>query len=227
METSLHQELKGRFGTGTGGREEVALGGYRIDAVAGDGELFEVQSGALGPLREKLGRLLPGSRVRVVKPVAVARRVVRRARRDGADLSTRYSPKRGAVVDVFDDLTGLAKVFPHPNLGIDVLAVEVDEVRVSRTRWPGYAVVDRRLHKVVAAVPLRVAADLWGLLPATPDGRFTTRDLAELLARPLDFAQRVAYCLRHAGAVDAVGKAGNRRVYLRNEGSTPSGLQRT
>lgn len=215
METSLHRELKGRFGSGTGGRVEVAFGGYRIDAVAGDGELFEVQSGALGPLRGKLGRLLPGSRVRVVKPVVVARRVVRRARRDGADLSSRFSPKRGAVVDVFDDLIGLAKVFPHPNLGIDVLAVEVDEVRVTRRKWPGYVVVDRRLHRVVTTVPLRHAPDLWRLVPDGLEGPFTTRDLAEHLGRPLDFAQRVAYCLWHSGAVETVRKVGNRRVYDR------------
>ena len=36
METSLHRELKERFGPGTGGRQEVALAGYRIDAVGGD-----------------------------------------------------------------------------------------------------------------------------------------------------------------------------------------------
>jgi hypothetical protein len=193
----------------------VALGRFRVDAVAGDGMLVEVQSGPLGPLRGKLGRLLPGSRVRVVKPVVVARRLVSRARRDGADLSSRLSPKRGALADVFDDLIGLARVFPHPNLQIDVLAVEIDEVRVARRRRPGYAVVDRRLRAVAASVPLREAADLWGLLPDGLDAPFTTRELADRLGRPLAFAQRVAYCLRLAGAVETVGKTGNRRVYRR------------
>ncbi|MCA1685046.1 MAG: hypothetical protein LC745_03500 [Planctomycetia bacterium] len=216
METSLHRELKARYGPGSGGRQEVTLGGYRVDAVAGDGVLVEVQSGALGPLRGKLGRLLTGSTVRVVKPVVVARRVVNRARRDGADLSARFSPKRGTVADVFDDLVGLVRVFPHPNLHIDVLAVEVDEVRVTRRRRPGYSVVDRRLRGVVATVPLHLAADLWGLLPDGLDGPFTTRELADRLGRPLAFAQRVAYCLRLTGAVETVGKRGNRHVYARS-----------
>jgi hypothetical protein len=216
VETSLHRQLKERFGPASGGRAEVALGGYRVDAVAPDGALVEVQSGALGPLRAKLGRLLPRHKVRVVKPVVVARRLIRRARRDGADLSARRSPKRGAMVDVFDDLIGLARVFPHPNLAVEVLAVEIDEVRVPRRRWPGHAVVDRRLREVVATVPLRVAADLWTLLPEGVEGPFTTFDLAERLGRPLAFAQRVAYCLRLSGAAETVGKRGNRLVYSRS-----------
>jgi hypothetical protein len=223
VETSLHRELKERFGpgSGAGGRVEVACGGYRVDAVAADGALVEVQSGPLGPLRGKLGRLLrePGALVRVVKPVVLSRRLVRRARRDGADLSARLSPKRGALVEVFDDLVGLARVFPHPGLRIEVLGVAIDEVRVARRRRPGYSVVDRRLREVVGGVALRRAADLWALLPGAPDESepftFTTRELAERLGRPLEFAQRVAYCLRLAGAVETVGKQGNHRVYRR------------
>ena len=216
VETSLHRELKGRYGPGSGGRQEVVLQGFRVDAVAGDGVIVEVQSGALGPLKGKLTRLLPGSAVRVVKPVVVARRVVRRAQKDGADLSARFSPKRGTLLDVFDDFIGLAGVFPHENLQIDVLAVEIDEVRLPRRRWPGYSVVDRALLRVVGRVTLRTAADLWALLPSgIGDIPFTTRELAKALDRPQAFAQRVAYCLRLSGAVETTGKTGNRRIYLR------------
>ena len=53
METSLHRELKQRYGpgSGAGGRLEVSFGGFRVDAVTTDGALVEVQSGPLGPLR--------------------------------------------------------------------------------------------------------------------------------------------------------------------------------
>jgi hypothetical protein len=213
METSLHRALKERYGEAAGGRVEVALGGYRIDAVDADGALVEVQSGPLGPLRDKLRRLLPAYRVRVVKPVVLRRRLIRRAQRDGDDLPARLSPKRGALADVFDDLVGLATLFPHPNLGVDVLAVEIDELRLDRRRRPGYTVLDRRLGAVIASVPLRDPRDLWSLLPDGLADPFTTADLAEHLRRPLAFAQRVAYCLRLAGAAEAVGKRGNRHVY--------------
>ena len=76
------------------------------------GRLVEVQSGALGPLRGKLRRLLPEHRIRIVKPVVLKRRVVRKSRRDGPSPVGAVSPKRGALLDVFDDLIGMVRVFP-------------------------------------------------------------------------------------------------------------------
>ena len=224
METSLHRQLKERYGPAAGGRLEVALEGFRIDAVDGDGALVEVQSGSLGPLQAKLRRLLPAHRVRVIKPVVLKRRLIRRALRDGADLPARLSPRRGALVDVFDDLVGLARLLPHPNLTLDVLAVEIDEVRlVARRRRKGYTVLDRRLNAVVATVSLHHGCDLWTLIPSPLPCPFTTGDLATHLRRPLVFAQRVAYCLRMAGAVEIVGKQGNQRVYALPH-STPTAI---
>src|SRR6476659_8988934 len=117
METTLHRQLK----QWCGGRQEVKVAGFRVDAVDGAGRLVEVQSGALGPLRAKLTELLESHRVRVVKPVITRRRLVRRSRPDGRDLSARRSPFRGALLDVFDDLVGLARLLPHPHLSVDIL----------------------------------------------------------------------------------------------------------
>ncbi len=217
METALHRQLKTRFGPDVGGRSEVMLAGFRIDAVDPDGSLVEIQSGALGPLRGKLVRLLLEHRVRVVKPVVVCKRVVRRARRDGPDQSSRLSPKRGVILDVFDDLVGLIRLFPHPSLRIDVMEVAIDEIRVPRRRWPGFAVVDRRFHGEIRTVTLQQASDLWTLLPSPLPDRFTTVDLADTIDRPMEFAQRVAYCLRLSGAAEPVGKNGNRIVYERRD----------
>jgi len=213
VETSLHRQLKEHYGPKSGGRAEVTIEGFRIDAVSPDGTLTEVQSAALGPLKGKLRRLLPEYQVRVVKPVVLERRIVKLTRRGGAETSARLSPKRGAVVDVFDDLIGLARIFPHPHLSLEVLGVAVDEVRIPRRRRPGYAVVDRRLRSIEATATLRRASDLWALLPEFQLESFTTADLAGWLQRPVGFAQRVAYCLRLAGAVETLGKVGNRWIY--------------
>ncbi len=118
---------------------------------------------------------------------------------------------------MFDDLVGIVGIFPHVNLEIELLAITIDEVRVPRRRWPGYTVVDRCLDQVRGAIPITEASDLWGLLPTScvSDEPFTTRDLACRIERPLWFSQRVAYCLRRAGAVHVVGKAGNWVLYRR------------
>ena len=211
MEFSLHRQLKALHGDDV----EVTEGNFRADAIGPSGVWVEIQTGPLGPLRGKLERLLPHREVGIVKPVVVERRIVKRGAPDGPDLSARRSPWRGALVEVFDDLVGLARVFPHPRLRIDVLAVAIDEVRVPRRRWPGYRVADRRLVEVRQSVSLHAAADLWSLLPAGIPEPFTTLELAARLDRPVGFAQRVAYCLRLSGAAVQLGKRGNRLIYGR------------
>jgi hypothetical protein len=217
METSLHRALKERYACGDERRFEVRVEGFRIDAVDDTGRLVEIQSGPLGPLRPKLRALLPRHCVKVVKPLVLERRVIKKSKRFGQVISARRSPKRGTVLDAFNDLVGIVRVFPHANLEIELLAITIDEVRVLRRRRPGYAVIDRCLDRVCGATAISQASDLWSLLPAAcvSEEAFSTRDLAHRLNRPLWFSQRVAYCLRHAGAAHAIGKAGNLVLYRR------------
>jgi hypothetical protein len=218
METSLHRSLKDRYSSGDLDRREVSVAGFRIDAIDLTGRLVEIQSGALGPLRRKLQQLLPQHRLRIVKPVVLSRRLFRTSSGRGSVISVRNSPKRGALVDIFDDLIGVVRIFPHSNLDIEVLGVTIDEVRVPRRRRPGFKVTDRRLGEIRETATLARADDLWSLLPAACHDRkpFSTTDLARQLERPVWFAQRVAYCLRETGAARVVGKTGNRLIYVRN-----------
>lgn len=215
METSLHRRLKEIHGTESGGRCEVAVDGFRIDAVAGDGSLVEIQSGALGPLKPKLRSLLPRHRIRVVKPIVTRRLIVRRTTADGPDLSRRHSPRRRELIDAFDDLVGLAAFLPDRNLTVELIGVAVEEVRLPRRRRPGFTVMDRRLVSVLCTLVIDTADDLWGLLPVgiSPSEPFTTAELAHKLGRSVPFAQRVAYCLRLSGAAQTVGKRGNAWIY--------------
>jgi len=217
MEWSLHRQLKERFGPDAGGRSEVTLGSFRVDAEGPDGRLIEVQSSPLGLLKPKLSQLLATHRVEVIKPVVIRRRRIRRDFRTGLILGSRLSPKRGALIDAFDELVGIAHLFPHTNLSIKVMGVDVDEVREPRRRRPGYTVVDRILREEVESVDLVDGSDLWKLLPEDLPGRFSTSQLAERLGRPVDFARRVAYCLRKCGAAEVIGKQGNRRIYGRQK----------
>lgn len=215
----MHRRLKEIHGTESGGRCEVAVDGFRIDAVAGDGSLVEIQSGALGPLKPKLRSLLPHHRIRVVKPIVTRRWIVRRATADGPDLSRRHSPRRKELIDAFDDLVGLAAFLPDRNLTVELIGVAVEEVRVVQRRRPGFKVVDRRLVSVLSALEIGTITNLWDLLPVgiSPSEPFTTADLAQKLGRTIPFAQRVTYCLRLAGAARVVDKRGNALVYQAQE----------
>lgn len=212
MESTLHRQLKVHFSASP---LEVAVAGFRADGIDRRGRLIEIQAGPLGALRPKLTVLLPEHPIRVIKPIISVRRLVHRARLDGPDLAARRSPRKGQPLDLFDELVGLARLFPHPNLAIEIVTVEIDEIRLPSRRWRGYRVADRSLTAITGSIALRRAADLWRLIDPPPPDPFTTRELATSLNRPMSFAQRVAYCLRHSGAVQAVGKQGNRIVYAR------------
>lgn len=109
-------------------------------------------------------------------------------------------------------------------------------------RRKGWRILDRRLIDVVGRHTLETPNDFRALLPAEwldrpaatgpalgetgaryaagisvadrPDARtFTTRDLAGALGISRLLARKIAYCLRHMGAIDVAGRQGNTLVY--------------
>jgi len=210
-EGPLHAAVKD-FCARPGDRAEVRVGGYVIDLVRADGELVEIQTGGFAPLGRKLDALLDGHRMRIVHPVPAQRRIVRIDER-GEVLSSRRSPARGGVLDVFDRLVSFPSLLAHPNLVVEVLLCAEDHVRGPeagrsrsgrRRRDPGV----RRLVEVLERVELASPADAAALLPAAlATAPFTTRELATALGCRMVLAQRVAYCLR---AMEVLGDAGRR-----------------
>lgn len=223
METSLHRQLKALYAEGDA-RIEVPLGDYRIDVVR-DGELIEIQHGSLSALRAKTIRLLEEHDVRIVKPIVARKHLVKQNRKGGRVVSRRRSPKRGTLLDLFDELVYFRDVFPHPRLLIEVLLVEIEEWRYPghgrrrRRRSGDQQSEDQKLLAIHESHSLRTAADLGRLLPRRLPRPFHTGHLAERMGIDRGIAQRIAYCLRHAGTVRQVGKQGNALLY---EMSKPS-----
>lgn len=217
METSLHRELKRLYG-GRGARLEVPVGPYRVDAVCGE-RLVEIQHGALGAIRDKVRRLLEGHRVVVVKPIVVQKLLVKRAAKGGPVTGRRISPKRGRLLDLFDDLVHFTRVFPHRRLTLEVPLVEIEEWRYPghgrRRRWRqgDHQVEDQRLVAVRSTHRLRTRRDLAELIGGPLPLVFHTGQLAELLEVERWVAQRIAYCLREMGAIRQVGKQRNALLY--------------
>jgi hypothetical protein len=219
METSLHRQLKAIY-AGDDGKQEVARDGYRIDAVRA-GELIEIQHGSLAAIRDKIRKLVAEHRVRIVKPIIANKLLVKLDRRGGQEVERRRSPKRGKLLDVFDELIYFTRVFPHDLLTLEVVLVDVEERRFPgrgkrrRRRREGqeYQVEDQSLVQIVESRSFATAADLRKLLPARMPKQFHTAHLAERLEVPRFAAQRIAYCLREMQAVEIVGKQGNALLY--------------
>ena len=211
METSLHRALKDHYAAG-GCPTEVRVGRYRIDVVRDD-ELIEIQHSALAAIRDKVAALLVDHRVRVVKPIVVTKQLVKRSRRRGCVVDRRLSPKRGRLLDVFDELVHFTRVFPHERLTLEVVLIDVEEWRVPghgrrrRRREADFVVEDRKLAGIRAAHQFRQAADLAALVPADLPSPFTTADLAEVFGVRRHLAQQIAYCFRQMGAATVVGRS--------------------
>ncbi len=215
-EGPLHAALKAALAQ-PGDRFEVKVGRYVIDLVRADGELVEVQTGGFGPLGPKLDVLLDEHRVRIVHPVPAQRRIVR-LDEHGQVLSSRRSPRKGGVAQLFDKLVTFPSLLAHPNLTLEVVLTAEDHVRGAapvkvrrRTRDSG----ERRLVEILDRIELRSPADVVAALPALPGDPFSTRELATLLGCPVMLAQRTAYCLRLMELIEPAGKRGRTPLHQR------------
>ena len=126
------------------------------------------------------------------------------------------SPKRGIAADVCEELVSFPSLLDHPNIVLEVLLVEAEEVwRPDAARgWRrhGFVIEERRLIDVLDSAEFGSPRDLLALLPTGLPSPFTTGDLAGLLGRTRHLAQEIAYCLRESGAIQAIGR--DRRGYL-------------
>lgn len=217
MESSLHRQLKEIY-AGQGASLEERIGGYRIDVVRG-GALIEIQHGSLAAIRDKVRRLLDAHRVLVVKPIVVHKQLVKQDAKGGRVIDRRLSPKRGCLLDVFHELVYFVRLFPHRNLVLEIPLIDVEEWRYPghgrRRRWGrrDHEVEDQRLLRLHEIHRLRTAEDLLKLLPGDLPRPFHTGHLAARLGVPRWIAQRIAYCLRHAGAAEEIGRQSNARLY--------------
>lgn len=217
METSLHKELKAAYAD-DGAQLEAPLANYRIDVICGD-ELVEIQHGKLAAIRDKVADLVQRHRVLVVKPLVARKRIVRRSTAGGKVTSRRWSPKRATILEIFDELVYFTRVFPHPNLVLEVPLVEIEEWRYPghgrRRRWRknDHQIEDQKLLQIDSIHRFRTASDLLKLVPRGLPVPFHTGHLASALQVDRWVAQRIAYCFRETGAVTQVGKDGNALLY--------------
>lgn len=217
METSLHRELKTQYASGDA-RMEVPLDSYRIDVVSGD-QLIEIQHGSLAAIWRKVAKLVLSHPVLVVKPIIARKTLVKLDREGGQVVERRRSPKQGSYWDIFHELIYFRSLFPHPNLTVEIPLVEVEEWRFPghgrRRRWArnDFQVADEKLVAIHSVRRIASVDDVIQWLPRRMGQSFDTAQLAKKIEVPRWVAQRIAYCLRHMGAIEQVAKRGNSRLY--------------
>lgn len=213
-ETSLHAALKQQYGR-AGAQFETLVDGYVVDVVTAD-HLVEIQTGNFAGIKRKLAQLLAHHPIRLVYPIAQDTWIVRESAA-GEPLGRRKSPKRGRLQDVFGELVYIPHLLGHPNLTLDVLLTQQEEVRrddgQGSWRRRGWSIHDRRLLGVLATYSFGAPRDWLTLLPPALSEPFTNRELATAAAGRMRLAQKTTYTLTQCGLLAQVGKRGNAHLY--------------
>jgi hypothetical protein len=140
---------------------------------------------------------------------------------DGMVVRRRRSPKRGVVLDLFDQLVHLPALMADPAFRIELVLTREEEIRGpvpdgARSRYPRtWWRLDRRLIDIIETVRVDTPIDLLRLLPNELPEPFTTADIVALTGRSKRLAMRAAYCLEHSGAVTRGGRQGRFVAYHR------------
>jgi hypothetical protein len=215
QENSLHASLKSWYAQ-PGDQLEIVVDGYVIDLVRGD-LLVEIQTANFSAIKRKLGKLLDNHPVRLVYPISTEKWILRIAGDGIAILGRRKSPKRGQLIDLFQELVRIPKLVQHPNFTLEVIFIREEVVwrEDGRGSWrrKGRSIADRRLMEVRSRMLFTTPDDFRRLVPGDLPSVFTVRDLAKASAQPRYKAGKMAYCLREMGIIELVGKRGRALAY--------------
>jgi hypothetical protein len=214
---SLHTALKDWYARPED-LQEVPVDGYVIDVVRDD-LLIEIQTRSFAKIKKKLLDLVPHYSVLLAYPVAQAKWIVKLDKNGQGTLDRRKSPKRGTIVQVFEELVSFPTLLAEPNFSLEVLLTQEEETRSHDPRrgWRrrGWVTQRRHLVQVVDCYHFDTPQDMASLLPSDLQSSFTTSDLASALGQRRRLAQRMAYCLREMAMIVPVGKRGNAILYER------------
>lgn len=213
---SLHSQIKEWYAQ-PGDKFEVEIDGFIVDIVRND-LLIEVQTKNFSAIRKKLRHLVRNHPLRLVYPLPQEKYIVHVDEKNGSKiLSRRRSPKKGNLLDLFDELIRIPDLFNNKNFSLEVLMIKEKEVRCKNGKgsWRrrGVSIKDRKLLEVVASTQLEGKQDFLNFLPSTLPQPFSNKNLAQAHKIPAWKARFIAYCLKKMGAVVQVGKRGNEQLF--------------
>jgi hypothetical protein len=216
-EKPLHEALK-RWYSQPGDLFEVPVDGSVADIVRGD-LLIEIQTKNFSAIKRKLEKLLVNHPVQLVYPIPREKWITKLAEDGKSPVSRRRSPRRGTYEDVFYELVRLPHLLEHPNISLELLMIEEEEVRrydgVRGWRRRGWVTEERRLLRVVDRRMLNSPEDMYTFIPDTLAEPFSVNDLATASNINRRLSQKMVYCMRTMGCLAPVGKKVNAILYAR------------
>lgn len=214
-EKRLHQVLK-RYYEPDETRHEQPVGRHIAD-IARPGEIVEIQTGSLYPMKAKIAAYLVETdcRITVVHPV-IERKWVTWVDPESGEMSKRNrSPKKGSVLGELDELIYFADYLDSGRLTFVFPRLEVSDFRLldgwSRDRKRGSTRYERIPLDLYGEAVLAERADYAALIPdALAEGEFTAKEFgraARIASRPSYAAIKVLCAVGVLEAGEKVGRA--------------------
>lgn len=194
--------------------ETDAGGGYVADIIDG-GTLFEIQTGPLLPLKEKIAYYLESTDLQtvVIHPVAAKKYVVWIDPDNGSVSGRHLSPKKEGRGSVLASSVYIAEFFGTGRLTLRLLFIEEEEYRLlngrrSADRKKGSERFERLPSKLLGELSLSSPADFRKLIPDTLPQRFTAAELGKAGGLRGRDVYRAAKALELLGLAVPCGKRG-------------------
>lgn len=191
-ESSLHNTLKTMYSEIYDGKTEVEADGHIYDIVTKNGNVIEIQTKNLSKLLSKVtDAISKGRSVKIVHPNVIGTRIALHGT-DGKLISSRKSPRKGCLYDIFNELTGMYSVLLDKHFSLEIIQVNITEKRI-RTAEPeqskngrrrfkkNFQKADKELSEILGTIRLNDAKDWLALLPATLPEEFCAKDLGSTL----------------------------------------------
>jgi hypothetical protein len=217
-ETTLHTDLKWLYSE-SNEQLEKKVGNFIIDIVRDD-LLIEIQVNNFSKIRNKIETLIQKNKVKLVHPIIQDKWIVNLDSQLKNIIHRRLSPIHNSYINIFEELIRIPEMISHPNLSIEIVIVEIEEIREKsdkdswkRKRWNIY---DKKLLRVIQSKTFHDPIDFLYFIPKNINVPFTNKKLAELLNKPLRLAQKLSYCLRKMELLKIVGKDGNSLFFAFN-----------
>jgi hypothetical protein len=214
-ESTLHSNLK-QWYKKPGDRLEVPIDNFIIDILRDD-LLIEIQTKNFSAIRKKLKNLIEKHRVLLIHPIVKDKWICSIDNHSNEVIRKRLSPTHRSYLDIFEELVRIPDLVANPNLTIELVLVQIEELRVNygRGSWrrKGWSVQDRRLLNVLERKVFYSPIDFLMLKPSKLKTPFTNAELANTLQKSLRLAQKMSYCLRKMGIFKVTGKSGRSLLF--------------
>jgi len=201
-------------------KHEIKVGNFHAD-IKNDKGIIEIQTRNFNTLRKKLSCFLDENIVTIVFPIAYKKYLVWIDIENGEITKRRKSPKTGSVYEIFFELYRIKQFLIHPNLRFKIILMDIAEYRNldgwSRDRKKGSSRHERIPENYIGTVDVNCAEDYIKLIPKDLPENFTSFDFKINSGLSQHASQTALNVLRFVGAVEKIGKQGNRIVYKMRE----------